>query len=82
MLWLLFSVQVIEVAEKFIEPVSGRQKFIAIPEMILAILAGHIPFVFENGSQGHIFRTDSQVSARGTHLGKPRTNWRLTRDER
>ena len=42
-------VQVIEVAEEFIEPVDGGQELIQIAEVILAELAGGVALRFERG---------------------------------
>jgi hypothetical protein len=42
-------VQVIEVAEEFIEPVDGRQELILVAKMILAELAGGVALRFERG---------------------------------
>ena len=42
MLWLLLRVQVVEVAEEFVEPVIGRQHLVAVTEVVLAELAGHV----------------------------------------
>ena len=42
MLGLLLGIQVIEIAEEFVEAVIGRQMLVAITQMILAELAGRI----------------------------------------
>jgi hypothetical protein len=47
MLRLILGVQVIEVAEEFIEAVNGRQEFVAVAEMVLAELSGGIALWLE-----------------------------------
>ena len=42
-------VQVIEVAEEFVEPVDGRQELILVAKVILAELAGGVALRFERG---------------------------------
>ncbi len=44
---VLHGVEVIEVAEEFVEPVHGGQELIEIAEVVLAELAGGITQVFE-----------------------------------
>jgi hypothetical protein len=39
---LFFGIEVVEVAEELVEAVVGRQKFVAVTEMVFAILAGYI----------------------------------------
>jgi hypothetical protein len=42
MLRLLLGVQVVEVAEELVEAVVGRQVLVAVAEVVLAELAGHV----------------------------------------
>ena len=44
---LLLGVEVIEVAEELVEAVHGRQKFVAVAEMVLAELAGRVALRLE-----------------------------------
>ena len=44
----------VQVAEKFIETVVSRQKFVLIPKVILAKLTGSITLGFEHFSDGDI----------------------------
>ena len=39
---LLLSVEVVEIAEEFVEAVVGRREFVLVAEMVLAELAGHV----------------------------------------
>ena len=45
---LLFGIEVIEVAEEFVEAVHGRQMLVAISQVVLAELAGSIAERFHN----------------------------------
>jgi hypothetical protein len=38
----LFRIQVVQVAEKFVEPMHGRQVFVAVSQMVLAELSGRV----------------------------------------
>src|SRR4051812_22760617 len=51
--WLFFSVEVIEVAEKLIEAVVGRQHVIEIAKMVLPELAGRVALVLQARCDGH-----------------------------
>jgi hypothetical protein len=44
---LVLGVQVVEVAEEDVEAVHGRQEFVAVAQMVLAELPGHIAERFE-----------------------------------
>jgi len=46
-LWFLFGIQVIEIAEKFIEAVVGWQVFITITEMVLTELPRHVAVILQ-----------------------------------
>ena len=78
---LFLCIQVIQVAEELIEPVRGRQHFVAVAEMILAKLAGHVTLCLQQRGDsrvllGHAFRRAGQ-----TYLGEAGANWRLSGDE-
>src|SRR5262249_54049539 len=49
-LWLLFGVQVVEVAEELVEAVDRGQELIPIPQVILAELCGGVALVFQNSA--------------------------------
>ena len=54
-LWLLFGVQVIQVAEELVEPVITGQELVLVPKMILPELAGRIPEWFEQLGDRRVF---------------------------
>ena len=78
---LFLSVEVIEVAEELIKPVLGGQKFIAIPEMVLAELPGGIALLLQQGCKCDVLRPDTEVSAGHPHLGQAGANGRLSCDK-
>ncbi len=80
-LWFFLSVEVIEVAEEFIEPVDRGQELIEVAEVILAELTGSIAEVFHEVGDARIFRLQSDVGTRQADLGQPGTNRRLAGDE-
>ena len=79
---LFLGVEVIEVAEEFIEAVHGRQRFIAIADVVLAELPGGIAEVLEQAADGRIELAHAHRSAREADLGKPGANAVLTGEER
>ena len=54
-------VEVIEVAEKFIEAVHGRQIFVEVAEMVLAELPGSVAERFEHGGERHRLLREADV---------------------
>src|SRR5262245_5977 len=58
---LLFGIQVIEIAEEFVEAVCSRQKLIAIAQMVLAELSRCVTEGFKQFSDGWIFRLQAKV---------------------
>ena len=50
-----FGVEVVEIAEEFIETVGGGEHVVAIAKMIFAELTGEIALGFEDGGDGGIF---------------------------
>ena len=81
-LGLLLGIQVIKIAEEFVEPVHRRKVFIAVPEVILAELASGIAMSLEGGGDGGVFRLETQGGTRQADLRKTRTDRILTADER
>ena len=49
-------VEVIEVAEEFVEAMHGRQKLVLVAEVVLAELAGGVAHSLERGGNGHGLR--------------------------
>src|SRR4029078_12596943 len=54
MLGLILGVQVIEVAEKLVEAVNGRQEFVAVAEMVLAEWSGRVALRVEQLGNGRV----------------------------
>ena len=54
MLGLILGVQVVEVAEKLVEAVNGRQEFVAVAEMVLAELSGRVALRLEQIGNGRV----------------------------
>ena len=82
MLRLFFGVQVIEVAEEFIEAMVGRKHLVAIAEVVLAELAGHVAVVLEQPGDGRVLDLHALGCARQAHLGEAGADRRLSGDER
>jgi hypothetical protein len=79
-LGFLLGVEVIQVAEEFVEAVHRRQMFVAIAEVVLAELTGGVAILLHH--VGWIFRSQSQRRARQPDLRQAGANWRLASDER
>src|ERR1700733_13987636 len=78
---LLLGVQVIEVAEEFIEAVHCRQMLVAVAEMVLAELAGGVAERLHDIRDARIERTEPELGPRQTHLGEAGADRRLASDE-
>jgi hypothetical protein len=63
---LLLGIEVIKVAEELVEPVHGRQRFVAIADVVLAELAGGIAEILEQAANGGV-----QLAQAHGALGKP-----------
>ena len=81
MFGLLLGIQVIEVAVELVEPVSGRQHFVTVAQMVLAELTGHIALRFEQPSNGRVFLLHALGSAGQTDLGQAGAHRRLACNE-
>ena len=68
-LGFFFSIEVIEVAEKLVETVIGRQHIVSITEVVLAELTGNIALRLEQSSNGRIFYSHALLGARQADLG-------------
>ena len=71
---LFFGVQVIQVAEEFVEAVHGRQVLVAIALVVLAELAGRVSLPFQHGRHRDVACLPSFRSPRQTDLGHTRTH--------
>src|SRR5262249_27050729 len=79
---LLFGVEVVKIAEEFVEAMDSRQKLVAIAEVILAELAADITLWLEELSDGRILRLDSQCRSWQANFGHASADWRLAGNER
>lgn len=66
---LLFGVQVVEIAEEFIESVDGGEELVKISHVVLAELAGRIPQGLEEIRDRRVFRLQPEVHPRPLDLG-------------
>ena len=80
-LGLLLGVQVIQIAEKFVEAMRGGQHVIAVAEVVLAELAGHVALRPQQRGDGGVFLLHPLRRARQADLGQAGADRRLTRDE-
>ena len=55
MLRLFLRIQVVEVAQEFVEAVVGRQHIVAVTEVVLAKLAGGVALGLEQLGDGRVF---------------------------
>ena len=79
---LILRVEVIEVAEKLVEAMNGRQELIAVAEMILAELSGHIALRLEQFGERRVLVRQPFLSARQPDLQKAGAHRALAGDER
>ena len=75
------GVEVIEIAEEFVEPVHGRQIFVAIAQMVLAELAGGVAERLQHFGDGRVFRVKSDRRAGHADFGQAGADRVLTGDE-
>ena len=81
---LLLGIEVIEVAEELVEAVYGRQKFVAVAEMVLAELAGGVAERLEQLGDGGVFVLQADGCAGNADLGQAgaERDWPVMNDER
>ena len=79
---LLLGVQMIEVAQEFVEAVQRRQKLVLVTEMVLAELPGGIALRLEQRRDGGVFRAKTEIGAGKPDLGKAGAKHALSSDER
>ena len=71
----------IEVAEELVEAVHGRQKLVAVAEMVLAELAGRVAERLQQLGDRRILRLKPDGRARQADLGQAGAERRLAGDE-
>ena len=67
---LFFGIEMVEIAEEFIEAVHRRQKLVAVAEVVLPELAGGVALRFEQFGDGRVFVSQPQCSAGQADLGE------------
>ena len=82
MLRLVLSIEVIKVAEELVEAMHGRQELIAVPEMVLAELSGHIAERLEQFGECRILFGETFFRTRQPNFQKAGPHWALSGDKR
>ena len=80
-LWLLLGVQVIEVAEELVEAVHGGQELVAVAEVVLAKLAGHVALGLEQFGERRVLVGQALLGARQADLQQAGAKRGLAGDE-
>ena len=78
---LFLRVQVIEIAEEFVEPMYGRQEFVAVAQMVLAELAGGVAQRLEQFGDGRVCLLQADRGAGHADLGQTRADRVLASDK-
>src|SRR6476660_1290971 len=71
---LIFSIQVVEVAEELVEAVNRRQKLIAVAKMVLAELSCHVALRLEQVGEGGILFRQTLLCGRQADFNRPVRN--------
>ena len=82
LLRLLFGVQVVEIAEPFVEAVHGRQELVAIAQVVLAELAGGVALRLQDFGQRRIGLLDAARRAGNADRRHAGADGHLPDDER
>ena len=82
LLGLLLGVQVIQVAVELVEAVHGGEELVAVAQVVLAVLGGHVPLRLEQLGQGRILGLEALGSPGQAHRGQPGPHRDLPGDER
>jgi hypothetical protein len=82
LLGLLLGVQVIEVAVELVEAVEGREVLVAVAQVVLAVLGGHVALRLEQLGERRIFGLDALLGARHAHRRQAGAQRDLPGDER
>src|SRR5215469_18755981 len=80
-LGLLFSIQVVEVAEEFIEPVNGGQVLVEVAQMVLAELACRVAKRLKQFGDRRILGLEPNRRAGNADFGKAGAIAALASDE-
>ena len=60
----------VQVAEELVEAVVGRHVLVAVAEVVLAVLSGHVAVVLEQPGDGQVFYLEAEAGAGQTDLGQ------------
>ena len=71
----------VQVTEKFVEAVYGRQVLVQVTQMVLAELRGFIAERLQHGGQRHGLIRDAHVGSGLTHRRETRADRQLASDE-
>ena len=82
MLGLFLGIEVVEIAEEFVEAVVGGQMLVEVAQVIFAELAGHVALGLEQLGHRQVFLLQAFLGARQADLEQPRSERRLAGDER
>src|SRR4051812_5134231 len=72
----------VEIAEELVEAVHGRQRFVAVADVVLAKLSGAIAEIFEQAADRGIELAHAHWCTGKAHLGKAAANAVLAGQER
>jgi len=78
---LFLGIEVVEVAEKLVEAVIGRQELVLVPEVVLAELSCGVAKRFEQLGDSRVLRSNADIRAWQPDFRKARADRRLSRDE-
>src|SRR5215211_7740647 len=81
MLGLILGVEVIEVAEKLVEAMHGRQELVAVAEMVLAELSGRVALRLEQLGNRRVLRRQSLLGPGQSHFQEAGAQRTLPGDE-
>ena len=68
----VLGIEMVEIAEELVETMNGRQKLVAVTEMVLAELSGHIAERLEQISERRILLRQSLLSPPAAQLSEDR----------
>src|SRR5262245_23841672 len=79
---LLFRIQVVEIPEKLVETMRGRQKLVAVAEVVLAELPAGVAERLQDVGNRWVFGSKSEIGTRKPDFREAGADRRLTCDER
>jgi hypothetical protein len=79
---LFLGVEVVQVAEEFVEPVVRRQHLVLVTQVVLPELSGRVSQLLQDNRDRRVLHLHAQIGARKPHFRKARAEHALTHDER